>query len=151
MCRCPYYRTAQHGLLYGTLNKTADWDTMFWSNLYNTTLSNSQCNVALPSLPQKFEAAFFANTSNPLCGEYLQLTSLYPGKGPCFPVLLETVDYFNRQDTQSADCVSKKCSAEPNVLPFCRTVIRGCSHLYAADKSLGRLPWADSVEHFECK
>ena len=39
---------------------------------------------------------FFANVTDPTCGEYLQLTSLYPGRGPCYPVMVETVDYFNR-------------------------------------------------------
>ena len=39
---------------------------------------------------------FFANVTDPTCGEHLQLASLYPGRGPCYPVVVETVDYFNR-------------------------------------------------------
>jgi hypothetical protein len=96
MCRCLYYRTVMLGVLYGTLNVTDAWNTEYWADLYSTNLTDLQCNIALPSLPQKFRGNFFANTSDPLCGEYLQLTSMYPGKGPCFPVFLDTVDYFNR-------------------------------------------------------
>lgn len=69
---------------------------MYWGSLPSTNLTTGQCNIALQYLPKKYQAAFFANVSNPLCGEYLQLASLYPGRGPCYPILLETGDYFNR-------------------------------------------------------
>lgn len=29
-------------------------------------------------------------------GKYLQVTSMYPGEGPCYPVFAETVPYFKR-------------------------------------------------------
>ena len=102
-CRCPYYRTAEHGL-YGTLtlgdtdNQGIYFDS-YWSSLTSTTLTTSspdQCGVNLPGYPDKFKSAFMADPNNPTCGEYLQFTSQYPGKGPCYPVLVPTVDHLNR-------------------------------------------------------
>ena len=43
------------------------------------------------------QAALLGMAGAPSCGALLQLQSLYPGLGPCYPVLLATVDYFNRQ------------------------------------------------------
>lgn len=94
-CRCPYYETAQDSL-YGTLAVSDTWDTAYWDALLDTNLTEAQCGISLPSVPKKFRPDFFANVNSPTCGEYLQLTSLYPGRGPCYPVLLESVDYFNR-------------------------------------------------------
>lgn len=95
MSRCPYYRLAQDNL-FGTLNVTEEWSTSYWGSIPSTNITAGQCNILLQYLPDKYRADFLGNVSNPLCGEYLQLTSLYPGRGPCYPVLLETVDYFNR-------------------------------------------------------
>lgn len=81
--------------LYGTLNDSDPLDTGYWGALYNTTVS--QCNISLSWLPQKFQAAFFANVTGPTCGEYYQLSSMYPGSGPCYPVFVETVEYLNRR------------------------------------------------------
>lgn len=93
--RCSYYKTAQPQL-YGTLDVSTAWETSYWSQLSNTNLTTSACNIDLPTIPYKFRAAFLADPSNPTCGEYLQLTSLYPGRGPCYPVLVPTVDYLDR-------------------------------------------------------
>ena len=102
-CRCPYYRTAEHGL-YGTLtlgdtdNQGIYFDS-YWSSLTTTTLTTSspdQCGINLPGYPDKFKSAFMADPDNPTCGEYLQFTSQYPGKGPCYPVLVPTVEHLNR-------------------------------------------------------
>lgn len=102
-CRCPYYRTAEHGL-YDTLtlgdtdNQGIYFDS-YWSSLTTTTLTTSspdQCGINLPGYPDKFKSAFMADPNNPTCGEYLQFTSQYPGKGPCYPVLAPTVDHLNR-------------------------------------------------------
>ena len=95
MNRCSYYKTAQPQL-YGTLDVSAAWETSYWTQLSNTNLTTSACNINLPTIPYKFRAAFFADPSNPTCGEYLQLTSLYLGRGPCYPVLVPTVDYLGR-------------------------------------------------------
>ena len=43
------------------------------------------------------QADLLGTAGAPSCGALLQLQSLYPGLGPCYPVLLATVDYFNRQ------------------------------------------------------
>ena len=97
-CRCPYYRTAERGL-YGTLsnaNGDSGYGDSYWGNLDSTTLTNSQCGINLPGFPDKLKAAFMTDTSNPTCGEWLQFTSQYPGKGPCYPVLVQTVDHLNR-------------------------------------------------------
>ena len=94
-CRCPYYETAQDSL-FGTLAVSNAWDTAYWDALLDTNLSAAQCGISLPTVPNKFRADFFADVNNPTCGEYLQLTSLYPGRGPCYPVFFESVDYFNR-------------------------------------------------------
>lgn len=104
-CRCPYYRTSEHGL-YGTLTLT-DTDNQgvyfdsYWSSLTTTTLTTAQCGINLPGYPDKFKSAFMADPNNPTCGEYLQFTSQYPGKGPCYPVLVPTVDHLNRCHRQS--------------------------------------------------
>ncbi len=37
-----------------------------------------------------------ADPNSPTCGEWLQFTSQYPGSGPCYPVLVQTVDHLNR-------------------------------------------------------
>ena len=92
--RCPYYELSMFGL-YGTLNNTVDLETNYWGALFNTSIS--QCNISLTWLPQEFRANFFANVNNPTCGEYFQLSSLYPGSGPCYPVFVETVEYLNRR------------------------------------------------------
>ena len=94
-CRCPYYETAQDSL-YGTLAVSDTWDTAYWDALLSTNLTAAACGISLPTVPNKFKSDFFADINNPTCGEYLQLTSLYPGRGPCYPVVLESVDYFNR-------------------------------------------------------
>ena len=94
-CRCPYYETAQDSL-NGALTGSHTWHNAYWDALLDTNLTDVQCGISLPSVPNKFRPNFFADVNNPTCGEYLQLTSLYPGRGPCYPVLLESVDYFNR-------------------------------------------------------
>lgn len=99
-CRCPYYRTAEHGL-YATLtlgdtDNQGDYFDAYWSTLTTTTLTTAQCGIDLPGYPDKFKSAFMADPNNPTCGEYLQFTSQYPGKGPCYPVLVATVDHLNR-------------------------------------------------------
>lgn len=101
-CRCPYYRTAEHGL-YGSLTitgvnagDTTGYADTYWDALPTTTLTNSQCGIDLPNFPNKFKSAFMTDPNNPTCGQYLQFTSQYPGSGPCYPVLIETVDHLNR-------------------------------------------------------
>jgi hypothetical protein len=95
MCRCPYYGTAAQGL-YGALNTTAAYATSYWADLPSVNASIAACNFSTSWLPQRFRSAFFANATHPTCGEYLQLASLYPGQGPCYPVLVQTVQYLNR-------------------------------------------------------
>ena len=95
-CRCPYYRNAL-GSVYGSLSNVSEFSTEYWSQLESTNLNSSQCGTAaLASFPEKLRAYFLRNTTDPLCGDYLEFTSQYPGKGPCYPVLVETVEYFNR-------------------------------------------------------
>ena len=102
VCRCPYYRTAEHQL-YGTLTITGinkgdstGYADTYWDSLPTTTLTNAQCGIDLPNFPNKYKSSFMADPNNPTCGEYLQFTSQYPGYGPCYPVLVETVDHLNR-------------------------------------------------------
>lgn len=84
------------------------WNTAYWDALLATNLTAAQCGISLPTVPNKFRADFFADANNPTCGEYLQLTSLYPGRGPCYPVFFESVDYFNRcpLNTVTKACLS---------------------------------------------
>ncbi|DBA72774.1 hypothetical protein WJX79_010106 [Trebouxia sp. C0005] len=96
--RCPYYRTAEDGL-YGTLTITADeagYADTYWDSLTTTTLGNSQCGIDQAGFPDKYKSVFLADPSNPTCGQWLQFTSQYPGSGPCYPVLVQTVDHLNR-------------------------------------------------------
>ena len=94
-CRCPYYRNALDSV-YPTLNVTDAYSTQYWDALPTTTLNASACGVNTAAYPAKFQQAFFGSNSSPACGQWLQFTSLYPGKGPCYPVLVKTVEYFNR-------------------------------------------------------
>jgi len=97
-CRCPYYRTAEDGL-YGTLTITADeagYADTYWDSLTTTTLGSSQCGIDSAGFPDKYKSAFLADPNNPTCGQWLQFTSQYPGSGPCYPVLVQTVDHLNR-------------------------------------------------------
>ncbi len=71
------------------------WSTTYWSALADTNLSAADCGINLGGLPTKFQASYL-DPNSPVCGSYLQLLSQYPGKGPCDPVIMETVDYFNR-------------------------------------------------------
>ena len=102
VCRCPYYRTAEQAL-YGTLTITGvnegdstGYADTYWDALPTTTLTNSQCGIDLPNFPNKLKSDFMTDPNNPACGEYLQFTSQYPGSGPCYPVLVPTVDHLNR-------------------------------------------------------
>jgi hypothetical protein len=81
--------------LHGTLPGVDAWNTEYWGNLADTTLPGAECGMNLAGLPSKFQGAFL-DPNAPVCGSYLQLLSQYPGRGPCDPVLMETVDYFNR-------------------------------------------------------
>eukprot|EP00884_Botryococcus_braunii_P000131 jgi/Botrbrau1/10118/Bobra.20_2s0025.1 len=92
--RCPYYRVAEMGL-YGTMPGVDTWATSYWGNLVDTSLPGADCGIDLASVPSKFQGAF-VDQNSPGCGSYLQLLSQYPGRGPCDPVLMETIDYFNR-------------------------------------------------------
>ena len=101
-CRCPYYRTAEHAL-YGTLTITGvnigdstGYADTYWDALPTTNLTIAQCGIDLPNYPNKFKSAFMTDPNNPACGQYLQFTSQYPGSGPCYPVLVSTVDHLNR-------------------------------------------------------
>ena len=112
-CRCPYYRTAEQGL-YGTLtlgntDNQGDYFDAYWSRLTTTTLTTAQCGINLSGFPDKFKSAFMADPSNPTCGEYLQFTSQYPGKGPCHPVLVATVDHLNRCHSHSTAAPLSPC------------------------------------------
>ena len=99
-CRCPYYRVAEHGLYQNMVitntSDQGDYFDSYWDSLLSTTLTNAQCGIDLPGYPDKYKSAFMADPNNPTCGEYLQFTSQYPGKGPCYPVLVRTVDHLNR-------------------------------------------------------
>ena len=64
--------------------------------LNGSTLAGAACPASLAALPARFQAAMLAAPGAPSCGALLQLQSLYPGRGPCYPVFLDTVDYFNR-------------------------------------------------------
>ena len=95
MRRCPYYGTAAQGL-HGALNISDAYSTGYWADLPSVNTSIVECSFSTTWLPQRFRSAFFANVTDPTCGEYLQLASLYPGQGPCYPVLVQTVQYLNR-------------------------------------------------------
>ena len=96
---CPYYGfsqftangTDQLGIL-GPANE-GDADTGWWVDLPN--LQETQCAdpALLATIPEAVSAAFNATGS---CGYYYQMTSLYPGAGPCSAVLFETKEFMKR-------------------------------------------------------
>lgn len=95
-CRCPYYKLAGGGVFGSLDTSTSAWSTQYWGALNGSTLLDAACPATLAALPARFQAAMLAAPGAPSCGALLQLQSLYPGRGPCYPVFLDTVDYFNR-------------------------------------------------------
>lgn len=106
---CPYYVLADNGL-YGSMPGIADADTSYYNNLTlitaaMATAAQDDFIAALDALPVT-PATAWVNTylaNNPsivaggsLDGKYYQLTSQFPGKGPCYPVYIETASFFNR-------------------------------------------------------
>jgi len=101
------------GGVYGSLAAdTPPASTQYWGALNGTSLAGGACPVAVASLPARFQAAALGAAGPAGCGALLQLQSLYPGRGPCFPVLLETVDYFNRC-ALSGWSQNRCCDCEP--------------------------------------
>ncbi|KAI8472764.1 MAG: plasma-membrane choline transporter-domain-containing protein [Monoraphidium minutum] len=97
--RCPYYRFAEEGL-YGQLAGVADTDTAYWGALSGAAAA--ACNATFLALAGDKLPGLSALADPSVCasagggGAYLQATSHFPGKGPCYPVWAATAPYFNR-------------------------------------------------------
>ncbi|GAX82667.1 hypothetical protein CEUSTIGMA_g10093.t1 [Chlamydomonas eustigma] len=103
--RCPYYAVAEDNL-YGEIPGLPVSSTQYFSNLTSIThASDPTAAVFLKALQKlnlawitSFLSSYHINASNPggLSGAYYQLTSQFPGEGPCYPVWVPTTDDLNR-------------------------------------------------------
>ncbi|KAL0045810.1 hypothetical protein WJX82_005374 [Trebouxia sp. C0006] len=96
--RCPYYDlTPDIGSPTSTLSaETAGSDdTSYFSNLTSTTDTCAPSSV--PARYSKYYSQFVTgSTASQRCGEYHQLTSQFPGAGPCYAVWAQTYPWFYR-------------------------------------------------------
>eukprot|EP00955_Chlamydomonas_euryale_P029476 310902-Chlamydomonas_euryale.AAC.1 len=100
---CPYYRVAEYNL-YGQLPGVSDTNTTYYGELSTIgtfTPDTAQASFinAVDALNVPWVDAFLSSngiTDSSTDGTYFQLTTQFPDKGPCYPVYVETADYFNR-------------------------------------------------------
>ena len=116
---CPYYT-------YTDFNKTIE-DLDAWSSQYFDKLSRSNATAAgtksckemvdlvlkwdqsgwLDALPEFLSKSLRdATRTAGMCGQLYQSMSTIPGRGPCFPILVPTVDVINRCIPTSRDEIS---------------------------------------------
>ncbi|KAG1675670.1 hypothetical protein FOA52_002379 [Chlamydomonas sp. UWO 241] len=101
---CPYYRLADDGL-YGKLLGVADTATDYWEDLATMvstpatnetdTFISALSGLSIPWVDSWLSSNGLAPGSS-VDGDYYQLTSQFPSKGPCYPVYVPTTDFFNR-------------------------------------------------------
>ncbi|KAG2493603.1 hypothetical protein HYH03_008120 [Edaphochlamys debaryana] len=98
---CPYYRFAEDNI-YGRIPASAGvapWDYQYFSDLAlipNITDPGVAPYIAkLKGLGGVF-ASEAAKLEANMSGVYYQLKSQFPGNGPCYPILFETVEFFYR-------------------------------------------------------
>mmetsp|Transcript_8104 Transcript_8104/g.16758 ORF Transcript_8104/g.16758 Transcript_8104/m.16758 type:complete len:786 (-) Transcript_8104:485-2842(-) len=99
---CPYYALADNDL-YGKIAGVDDIDTSYYDQLAtipdDTATADQTAFIAeLSGLGITWVDDFLAATVSgaTVTGGYYQLTSQFPGKGPCYPVYIKTADFFNR-------------------------------------------------------
>lgn len=99
---CPYYLFAEDSL-YGYLAGVNNSDVLNYQYyLQLATANTAKCDTgflsaaALKVTPSAF--GFDSSTCDgaSISGQYYQFTSQFPGQGPCYPVWVPTVLYFNR-------------------------------------------------------
>ena len=94
---CPYYGysqfndagTDQLGIRASGGFENTEW----WAELDDYSGSTCVDNDFFSTVPQAVSDAMNATES---CGDYYQLSSLYPGQGPCYAVLFETQEFMHR-------------------------------------------------------
>ena len=73
------------------------WSVDYFSQLGSSTAS---CSFSTSVLPSQFQAAFnltsYASLGRTQCGVFYQAQSELPGKGPCYPVFVETAEFMHR-------------------------------------------------------
>lgn len=119
--RCPYYAQAEYSLngKLTTLSTTTDaYNTAYYGNLaphtsatcdntFLTAVTNSAAFSSISSL-----------TSLATCPNYYKLLSMWPGRGPCYPIYASTTSYFNRCfPTLNASFVASVASSGGAALP----------------------------------
>jgi solute carrier family 44 (choline transporter-like protein), member 2/4/5 len=94
---CPYYGYSQfaasRGDKLGIFSSGGFENTKWWGSLLS--LNESACVDAdvLITIPSSISDDMNATKG---CGQYYQMTSMYPGVGPCSSVLFETVEFMHR-------------------------------------------------------
>jgi solute carrier family 44 (choline transporter-like protein), member 2/4/5 len=96
---CPYYGYSQFTdngadqLDLLDANGGGAEDTAWWDALPGVQETSCVDRSLLERVPQTVVDAFNATGT---CGAYYQMSSLYPGEGPCAAVLFETTDFMHR-------------------------------------------------------
>lgn len=102
--RCPYYAFSQDNLT-GRLTGVDNTSVQYYANLVTMKSANDSSASLFISSLQSMNLSWVNNylsTKNVynggsvVTGSYYQLKSQFPGKGPCYPVWVPTVNYFSR-------------------------------------------------------
>ncbi|GAX82666.1 hypothetical protein CEUSTIGMA_g10092.t1 [Chlamydomonas eustigma] len=102
--RCPYYAFTQSPNLTGLLPGVDAASASYYSNLTSISSLQDSASTAFVNelialnLPwvNSWLKSYHINNSGSVTGLYYQLTSQFPGEGPCNAVWVPTASYFNR-------------------------------------------------------
>jgi solute carrier family 44 (choline transporter-like protein), member 2/4/5 len=95
--QCPYYGYSQFnkgnadGL--GILGSEGFASTSWWGSLPQFTGTSCVDAELIGNIPANVSQAMDATQG---CGQYYQMTSMYPGQGPCYAILFETAEFMHR-------------------------------------------------------
>ena len=94
---CPYYGFSPFTLdgadALGIADASGAANTGWWSDLPALNATACVDEALLATIPDFVTQAFNGIGS---CGQYYQMTSMYPGEGPCSAVLFETTEFMQR-------------------------------------------------------
>ena len=118
---CPYYKYTDFN---NTIEGLGEWSSQYFSTLVSsnaTAISTKSCKEMveqvlkwdqlglLNSLPPFLAKSLRdATRTGGMCGQLYQSMSTIPGRGPCFPILLGTVDVINRCIPKSLQTIETK-------------------------------------------
>ena len=112
MRRCPYYLDATDEKdVYGKITGADVADTQYYKALstYAGTVPSTCAAFGGGTVASSF-AGFGCGTASAY-GSLLQLSSQFPGRGPCYPVYFATTPYFNRRVISTAAAARRRGAA----------------------------------------